>query len=84
MAFIGVSGSVNSFAMGHVSGSMGGGMNVINSGGFNAMRSSGFNSGGITLNANFNVTTNNITRRDVKAWSDWIADDINEALGRRI
>lgn len=84
MAFIGVSGSVNSFAMGHVSGSMGGGMNVINSGGFNAMRSSGFNSGGIILNANFNVTTNNITRRDVKAWSDWIADDINEALGRRI
>lgn len=50
---------------------------VINSGGF----ASG---GAITLNANFTINSNNIGRADVKQWSSWIADDINEALGRKI
>lgn len=70
--------------LGGISGALGGGMSFINSGGFGALNSGGFNSGGITLNANFSINSNNITRRDVKAWSEWIADDINEALGRRI
>ena len=84
MAFIGISGSVNSFAMAHQSGSMGGGMNVINTGGFGALNSGGFNSGGITLNANFSVNSNNITRSDVHSWAEWMADDINYILGRKI
>lgn len=47
--------------------------------------SGGFNSGGaITLNANFTVNSNNIGRDEVRQWSNWIADDINEALGRKI
>ena len=62
----------------------GNGWNVINSGGFGEMMSGGFMSGGVTLNANFSVNSNNITRNDVRAWSEWLADDINEALGRRI
>lgn len=52
------------------------------SGGFG---SGGFNSGGaLTLNANFTINSNNISRNDVKAWANWIADDINEALGKKI
>lgn len=52
------------------------------SGGFG---SGGFNSGGaLTLNANFTINSNNIGRNDVKAWANWIADDINEALGKKI
>ena len=48
-------------------------------------RSGGYNSGGqITLNANFTVNSNNIGRDEVRQWSSWIADDINEALGRKI
>jgi len=48
-------------------------------------KSGGFNSGGqITLNANFTVNSNNIGRDEVRQWSSWIADDINEALGRKI
>ena len=62
----------------------GGGWNVINSGGYGALNSGGFASGGITLNASFNVQSNNVTRDQVRSWSEWLADDINEALGRRI
>lgn len=56
-----------------------------NGGAWVGSRSGGFNSGGaITLNANFTVNSNNIGRADVKQWSNWIADDINEALGKKI
>lgn len=58
--------------------------NVLNSGGFGALNSGGFNSGGVTLNANFSVNSNNITRSDVHAWAEWMADDINDILGRKI
>lgn len=53
----------------------------VASGGFG---SGGFNSGGLVLTTNFTVNTNNIGRTDVKQWANWIADDINEALGRKI
>lgn len=56
-------------------------------GGFTDMvQSGGFASSGntITLNANFNVNSNNITRADVKSWASWLTDDINEQLGKRI
>ena len=62
----------------------GGGMNVISSGGYGALMSGGYSSGGLVLNANFNVNANNVTRSDVKTWANWMADDINEALGRKI
>lgn len=67
-----------------ISGKLGGGANVINSNGFGALNSGGFNSGGITLNANFSVNSNNITRSDVHSWAEWMADDINDILGRKI
>lgn len=54
------------------------------SGGYGALNSGGYASGGISLNANFNVTANNVTRADVQNWASWLADDINEELGRRI
>lgn len=54
---------------------------VLDSGGFS---SGGFNSSGLTVNPIFNVTSNNVTREDVRAWANWIADDLNEELGRRI
>lgn len=54
----------------------GNGMNVINSG--------GYGSGGIVMNPVFNVTTSAVTREDVRSWARWIADDVNEELGRRI
>ena len=54
------------------------------SGGYGALNSGGYMSGGISLNANFNVTANNVTRDDVRSWASWLADDINEELGRRI
>lgn len=58
------------------------GLNQYKSGGFG---SNGFASGGaLTLNANFTVNSNNIGRSDVKNWANWLADDINEALGRKI
>ena len=58
----------------------------VNGGGYDVINSGGFNSNGstITLNANFNVSSNNITRSDVKSWASWLADDINEQLGKRI
>ena len=46
--------------------------------------SGGFSSGGIVLNANFNVNANNVDRAQVKSWSRWIVDDLNEALGKQI
>lgn len=54
---------------------------AISSGGYG---SGGFNSGGLVLTTNFTVNTNNVGRADVKQWANWIADDINEALGRKI
>lgn len=62
----------------------GGGWNVVNTAGFGALNSGGFNSGGVTLNANFSVSSNNITRSDVHSWAEWMADDINDILGRKI
>lgn len=47
-------------------------------------RSGGFRSGGLTLNATFNVNSNNIGREEVRSWASWIVDDINEALGQQI
>lgn len=49
-------------------------------------QSGGFASSGntITLNANFSVNSNNITRQDVRSWASWLTDDINEQLGKRI
>lgn len=53
---------------------------VINSGGYGAL-----NSGGFTLNASFNVSTPYApTRADIRQWSGWMIDDINDGLGRRI
>lgn len=51
-------------------------MNVLNSG--------GYGSGSIVMNPVFNVSTSAVTREDVKSWAKWIADDVNEELGRRI
>lgn len=50
------------------------------------VQSGGFASSGntITLNANFSVNSNNITRQDVRSWASWLTDDINEQLGKRI
>ena len=49
-----------------------------------AYSSGGYASGGITLNASFNVNSNNVTRMDVEQWASWLADGINEQLGNRI
>lgn len=57
---------------------------ALSLGGRGAFSSGGYGSGGLTLNANFNVTTSSVTRSDVRSWASWIADDINEELGRRI
>lgn len=65
-------------------GNFGGGTFVSQSGGYGALMSGGYSSGGLVLNANFNVNANNVTRSDVKTWANWMADDINEALGRKI
>lgn len=62
----------------------GGKQAMIYSGGYGAMNSGGFASGGVTLNASFNVSSNNISRADVRSWASWLADDINNELGRRI
>ena len=78
----GVFGTVSRAMMG--GGTVGGGTNVEYSGGYGALMSGGFSSGGLVLNANFNVNANNVTRSDVKTWANWMADDINEALGRKI
>lgn len=47
-------------------------------------RSGGFASGGITVNANFTVNSNNVGRNEVRTWSSWIIDDLNEALGKQL
>lgn len=54
------------------------------SGGYGSLNSGGFQSGGITLNASFNVQTNNVTRNDVEQWSGWLVDSINTKLGQAI
>jgi len=56
-----------------------GGNGGTRSGGYGAL-----NSGGFTLNASFNVSTSAITRNEVRSWASWLADDINNELGRRI
>lgn len=81
LEFLGLKSSIESTA-GSV-GRRGNQITVLDSGGFS---SGGFNSGGLISNPvfTFNVTSNNVTREDVRAWSSWIADDLNEELGRRI
>ena len=81
LEFLGLKSSIESTA-GSV-GRRGNQITVLDSGGFS---SGGFNSGGLISNPvfTFNVTSNNVTREDVRAWSNWIADDLNEELGRRI
>ena len=55
----------------------------LGSGGYGAMNSGGFASGGLTLNANFTVSTPYApSRADVRNWSQWLLDDINDGLGR--
>ena len=78
MNLLGIARDFNSVAssVGHGGGYGDNSSAVINSG--------GFASGGITMNATINVASQNITRQDVRSWVDWIADDINEALGRKI
>ena len=50
-----------------------------------AFKSGGFHSGTqLTLNANFNVTSNSVGRQEVKAWANWLLDDINEGLGKEM
>jgi hypothetical protein len=52
------------------------------SGGYGALNSGGHN---ITLNPTFNVTTPFApTRMDLRQWSQWMLDDINDGLGRAI
>lgn len=79
LEFLGLKSSLESTA-GSV-GRIGNQITVLDSGGFN---SGGFNSGGLIMNPTFNVTSNNVTREDVRSWANWIADDLNEELGRRI
>lgn len=80
LEFLGLKSSIESSAAGFASGG-GRGITALEVSG---MRSGGFNSGGLVMNASFNVTSNNVTREDVRAWANWIADDLNEELGRRI
>lgn len=51
------------------------------SGGY-ALASGGYNSGGVTLNANFTVNSNNISSADARSWALQMVDVINEELGR--
>lgn len=46
--------------------------------------SGGYNSGGVTLNANFTVNSNNVTNADVRSWAMQMVDVINDELGRAI
>ena len=78
LEFLGLKSSIESGAA-----SIGGGRGITALD-VSGMRSGGFNSGGMVLNASFNVTSNNVTREDVRNWANWIADDLNEELGRRI
>lgn len=80
LEFLGLKSNIESSAAGFASGG-GRGITALEVSG---MRSGGFNSGGLVMNASFNVTSNNVTREDVRAWANWIADDLNEELGRRI
>lgn len=59
-----------------------GNYDMVQSGGYGSINSGGYS--GITLNASFNVNSNNIGRQQVKEWSSWIVDDLNEALGKAI
>ena len=81
LEFLGLKSSIESTA-GSI-GRRGNQITVLDSGGFS---SGGFNSGGLISNPafTFNVTSNNVTREDVRSWANWIADDLNEELGRRI
>lgn len=54
------------------------------SGALGGIRSGGFRSSGINVVNNFSISSNNIGRNDVREWSSWIIDDINEALGRQM
>ena len=51
------------------------------SGGYGALNSGGHS---VTLNPVFNIHANNVTRADVRQWSQWMLDDINDGLGRAI
>lgn len=75
--FNGVSSGVGGMRAGH-------GEIAPMSGGYGSLNSGGFQSGGITLNASFNVQTNNVTRNDVEQWSGWLVDSINTKLGQAI
>lgn len=54
------------------------------SGGFGSLNSGGYNSGGITLNANFNVTSNDVRESEVRQWASWLVEEINTELGNAI
>ena len=82
LEFLGLKSSVESVAGGFGRG--GNQITVLDSGGFGGLNSGGFNSGGITMNPIFNVTATTITRDEVRSWAKWMADDMNEELGRRI
>lgn len=83
LEFLGLKDSVAEFASGI--GGHGNGLQKGLGGNIEMSQSGGFNSGGsMTLNANFSVYTNEVTRADIKSWARWIADDINEELGRRM
>ena len=82
MRLIGVSNEVASSGVAGMR--VGRGEIAPDSGGFGSLNSGGFMSGGITLNASFNVSTNNVTRADVEQWSEWLADGINTRLGEAI
>ena len=76
---------IGDWAMGNYNsydwGSGGNGWDAGWSGGYGAMNSGGHS---ITLNPVFNINANNVTRADVRAWSQWMLDDINDGLGRAI
>lgn len=51
----------------------------------NSMKSGGFMSGGVTLNASFNINNgNNIDKTVVQGWASSMIDIINEELGGRL
>lgn len=58
---------------------------IASSGFSGALNSGGFSSGGITLNASFNITNgSNIDRNTVLQWADVMTERINENLGAQI
>lgn len=64
--------------------SLNGAMSI--SSGLNAVNQNGANNPvNLTLNTSFNVNTNQeITKSTVQGWASWIADSLNEELGRRL